>query len=308
MLLSAMLLWWWGWSFHLLSRLCFNLAEAYICLLDLLVLKPLGCRRILATVRESLFFKPCSLQQQTAQQLQPAGLPDIKQLQDSVTSLSQQVQALQSCTGSQASQQDKVQRWVQNHAVTCYAPRSSTSSASLTTVQHTRRHSTAYQHEQLDSMQPAACAAAAAAMALYGRQAGLPAGAAAAVVGAAAVFAQRLSSGSDPSSSYLSGESQRLCSYCTVPPLEFEASDEEQRELEDMAPGEFVCPIGRVLMTDPVCTPSGFTYQRSFIADYLNKTGHDPARDTPLIAAQLYPNIVMRDQIAAWLQKHGIAT
>eukprot|EP00882_Tetradesmus_deserticola_P015434 GHRQ01016445.1.p1 GENE.GHRQ01016445.1~~GHRQ01016445.1.p1 ORF type:complete len:158 (+),score=63.38 GHRQ01016445.1:354-827(+) len=157
-------------------------------------------------------------------------------------------------------------------------------------------------------MQPAACAAAAAAMALYGRQAGLPADAAAAVVGAAAVFAQRLSSGSDPSSSYLSSESQRLCSYCTVPPLEFEASDEEQRELDDMAPGEFVCPIGRVLMTDPVCTPSGFTYQRSFILDHLTKTGHDPARDTPLITAQLYPNIVMRDQIAAWLQKHGIAT
>ncbi|KAF6255928.1 hypothetical protein COO60DRAFT_159134 [Scenedesmus sp. NREL 46B-D3] len=167
-----------------------------------------------------------------------------------------------------------------------------------------RRYSTACQHEQLNLAQPAACAAAAAAMALYGGQAG----AAAAAVGAAAVFAQRLSCSSEPGSSYQSSGSQRLSSCCMVPPLEFEASDEEQRELEHMAPGEFMCPIGRVLMTDPVCTPSGFTYQRSFIEDFLTKIGHDPARDTTLSAAQLYPNIVLRDQIATWLQKHGIAT
>jgi hypothetical protein len=39
-------------------------------------------------------------------------------------------------------------------------------------------------------------------MALYGKQAGLSADAAAAAVGAAAVFAQRLSSASEPGSSY----------------------------------------------------------------------------------------------------------
>lgn len=59
-----------------------------------------------------------------------------------------------------------------------------------------------------------------------------------------------------------SSGSARLSSCCMVPPLEYDASDEEQRQLEDEAPGEFLCPIGRVLMTDPVCTPSGFTYQR----------------------------------------------
>jgi hypothetical protein len=49
-MLSAMLLCW-GWSFHLLSKLCFCLAEAYICLVESLILKPLGYRPILASKR-----------------------------------------------------------------------------------------------------------------------------------------------------------------------------------------------------------------------------------------------------------------
>jgi hypothetical protein len=49
-MLSAMLLCW-GWSFHLLSRLCFCLAEAYVCLVGLLILKPTGYRPFFATKR-----------------------------------------------------------------------------------------------------------------------------------------------------------------------------------------------------------------------------------------------------------------
>uniref|UniRef100_A0A383V769 U-box domain-containing protein n=1 Tax=Tetradesmus obliquus TaxID=3088 RepID=A0A383V769_TETOB len=286
------------------------MAEAYAYLVESLILKPTGYSPFLATKREALFHKPRNQQQQPAQQLQPVRVADIQQLRTSVANLSQQVQKLQSCSGSPTQKQDNVQRWFQNHAAAFDAPRSSSSSVSLTTVQqpHPRRYSAACQQEHLDLSQPAACAAAAAAMALYGKHAGLPPDAAAAAVGAAAVFAQRLSYSSEPGSSYQSSGSARLSSCCMVPPLEYDASDEEQRQLEDEAPGEFLCPIGRVLMTDPVCTPSGFTYQRSFLEDFLAKTGHDPARDTPLNASQLYPNIVMRDQIATWLQQHGIAT
>ncbi|WIA19084.1 hypothetical protein OEZ85_003736 [Tetradesmus obliquus] len=209
------------------------MAEAYAYLVESLILKPTGYSPFLATKREALFHKPRNQQQQPAQQLQPVRVKDIQQLRTSVANLSQQVQKLQSCSGSPTQKQDNVQRWFQNHAAAFDAPRSSSSSSS---------------------------------------------------------------------------GSARLSSCCMVPPLEYDASDEEQRQLEDEAPGEFLCPIGRVLMTDPVCTPSGFTYQRSFLEDFLAKTGHDPARDTPLNASQLYPNIVMRDQIATWLQQNGIAT
>lgn len=47
---------------------------------------------------------------------------------------------------------------------------------------------------------------------------------------------------------------------------------------------------------------------RSYIEAHIAKSGHDPARDLSLDAKQLYPNIVLRDQIATWLQKHGVET
>jgi hypothetical protein len=145
-MLSIMLLCW-GWSFHLLSRLCFCMAEAYTSLVDSLILKPAGygptlttgrvravimrhwcflqacdCPTYLVTLtlltlrqpppqttwrtvlelyactclQDSVLHKPCSPNQQ---QQQPRGA-EIQQLRCSVASLSQQVQKLQSCTGS----------------------------------------------------------------------------------------------------------------------------------------------------------------------------------------------------------------
>lgn len=65
----------------------------------------------------------------------------------------------------------------------------------------------------------------------------------------------------------------------------------------------------RVLMVDPVFTPSGFTYHRPCITAYLQRTGRDPAQDTsPLSPSQLCPNVNLRDQIATWLQKQGVQT
>lgn len=52
-MLSIMLLCW-GWSFHLLSRLCFCMAEAYAYLVESLILKPTGYSPFLATKRVRL--------------------------------------------------------------------------------------------------------------------------------------------------------------------------------------------------------------------------------------------------------------
>jgi hypothetical protein len=70
-MLSAMLLCW-GWSFHLLSRLCFCLAEAYICLVESLILKPLGYRPILASERVR---KHCAALLSSSPLQPKAGLP-----------------------------------------------------------------------------------------------------------------------------------------------------------------------------------------------------------------------------------------
>lgn len=62
-------------------------------------------------------------------------------------------------------------------------------------------------------------------------------------------------------------------------------------------------------MVDPVFTPSGFTYQRSSILEWIARTGRDPAQDgSPLSPTQLCPNVNLRDQIATWLQRQGVAT
>jgi hypothetical protein len=62
-------------------------------------------------------------------------------------------------------------------------------------------------------------------------------------------------------------------------------------------------------MRDPVFTPSGFTYHRPCILDWITRTGRDPAQDgSPLSPTQLCPNVNLRDQIASWLQSQGVET
>ncbi len=110
----------------------------------------------------------------------------------------------------------------------------------------------------------------------------------------------------------------------SVPPLELDATTEERQELEAAAPPEFLCPLGRMLMTDPVCTPRGITYQRSCLEAHLCRlrmrgaaaaTGGvgaagpaGPNTSAAALTAALYPNIVLRDQIASWLQQRGVVT
>lgn len=56
-------------------------------------------------LQEALFHKPRNQQQQPVQQLQPVRVADIQQLRTSVANLSQQVQKLQSCSGSPTQKQ-----------------------------------------------------------------------------------------------------------------------------------------------------------------------------------------------------------
>eukprot|EP00775_Hariotina_reticulata_P008578 gene8578-8760_t len=97
-----------------------------------------------------------------------------------------------------------------------------------------------------------------------------------------------------------------VSSRCLVPPIEFEVSAEEQQELESKAPADLLCPLGRVLMTDPVFTPSGFTYHRPCVLELLSLTGRDPVGGFPLCPDQLCSNINLRDQVARWLQDNGV--
>ncbi|KAJ1330004.1 hypothetical protein BSLG_009792 [Batrachochytrium salamandrivorans] len=63
------------------------------------------------------------------------------------------------------------------------------------------------------------------------------------------------------------------------------------------------------MMTDPMVTPSGITYDRTEILKHLRKVGpFDPISREPLNASQLIPNLSMREAIDDYLDKNGWAT
>ena len=47
-------------------------------------------------------------------------------------------------------------------------------------------------------------------------------------------------------------------------------------------PHEFLCPITLDIMTDPVCTCDGHTYERSAIEEHLRKSNISPKTGLPL--------------------------
>jgi hypothetical protein len=62
-------------------------------------------------------------------------------------------------------------------------------------------------------------------------------------------------------------------------------------------------------MTDPVVSPaSGFTFQRPAVSAFIASFGRDPAATSPMLPAELIPNISLRDSLVNWLKQQGVRT
>ena len=72
-----------------------------------------------------------------------------------------------------------------------------------------------------------------------------------------------------------------------------ETNDEDEIEGKD----SFICPINQTIMTDPVITPYGTTYERSAILNWLKKSKTDPLTKKKLTADMLITNFALRDAI-----------
>lgn len=60
-------------------------------------------------------------------------------------------------------------------------------------------------------------------------------------------------------------------------------------------------------MLEPVFTPSGFTYSRPALQQYIAAWGRDPAQHgAPLSPHQLVINLNLRDQLVSWLKQQGV--
>ena len=57
---------------------------------------------------------------------------------------------------------------------------------------------------------------------------------------------------------------------------------------------EYKCPITAEIMTDPVCTADGFTYERTAIAEWLRTNDTSPSTGAKLACKRLVPNITVR--------------
>eukprot|EP00899_Mesostigma_viride_P018052 jgi/Mesvir1/26248/Mv05726-RA.1 len=68
-------------------------------------------------------------------------------------------------------------------------------------------------------------------------------------------------------------------------------------------PEPFLCPISHGLMVDPVVAPSGVTYDRECIQQWLNHRQHEPVSKQYLRARWLVPNLALREMIQQWVRQ-----
>ncbi len=65
-------------------------------------------------------------------------------------------------------------------------------------------------------------------------------------------------------------------------------------------PSEFFCPITQDVMSDPVLTTDGFTYDRSAITTWFHGSNLSPLTGLRLESRDLQPNDALLEQIIAW--------
>ena len=77
----------------------------------------------------------------------------------------------------------------------------------------------------------------------------------------------------------------------------------EAREVPD----DFICPIMAEIMTDPVCTSDGFTYERAAITEWLRTKDTSPKTGATLESTTLYPNHSLRSVIRNFIEARAAA-
>ena len=80
---------------------------------------------------------------------------------------------------------------------------------------------------------------------------------------------------------------------------------------EPLVPEDFLCPVGRHVMHDPVvcgCMPTcGATFERANVSRWIDSSngGTCPNTGRPLRRTQLFPNRTLKALIEEWAQAHG---
>ena len=70
---------------------------------------------------------------------------------------------------------------------------------------------------------------------------------------------------------------------------------------DDEEPADYLCPITHELMTDPVVTADGQSYERYAIEQWLRHSTLSPLTNEPLTHLNLTPNMALRRLIREWI-------
>jgi STIP1 family protein 1 len=70
-----------------------------------------------------------------------------------------------------------------------------------------------------------------------------------------------------------------------------------------MVPSAFICNISLDVMRDPVIAPSGHSFERACIEQYLDRKSEDPITRRHLTKAMLVPNLALRKAIEEFLKQ-----
>ena len=79
------------------------------------------------------------------------------------------------------------------------------------------------------------------------------------------------------------------------------AGPSEASEAAEM-PDDYVCPITAEIMTDPVSTLDGFTYERAAITEWLRTKDTSPKTGAQLESKTLIPNYSLRSIIRSFAE------
>ena len=72
-------------------------------------------------------------------------------------------------------------------------------------------------------------------------------------------------------------------------------------------PDEYICPITAEIMTDPVTTLDGFTYERAAITEWLRTKDTSPKTGATLESKALIPNHSLRSMIRSFTEAAAAA-
>eukprot|EP00882_Tetradesmus_deserticola_P009062 GHRQ01009559.1.p2 GENE.GHRQ01009559.1~~GHRQ01009559.1.p2 ORF type:complete len:194 (+),score=83.78 GHRQ01009559.1:1177-1758(+) len=85
-----------------------------------------------------------------------------------------------------------------------------------------------------------------------------------------------------------------------LPPLDLSAAAGGAGMQLSQVPPAFLCPISMQVMTQPVVAPSGGSFNRPALMDWIRQHHTDPVSGAPLRSDQVFPNLAMRDLIHEW--------